>query len=483
MCTAKTGQQCAALLQLPPVRRLLNRPPSATQSAAIEVLVLCGKQGEQILQLGQEIPNVQFTVIDSSRHLPGVADDGTPDAPIQNVHVLEADSNPHTVKNVYFDIVLCVANYFGTLDDFEIKSTVEHVRRSLEDDGLLLIHDLQKTSLDQPENSSLFSALTHHGYKQSNTMQCMFTLRDSAMTDALAACRISPDLHTTPTTPVSKSEHVSVHDKISNCELSTFRHDALCIDELPGKGRVFLAAADIEPNTRLLVDAAYGIIPEPTELDGETRLLCSNIMCSRNVPAKDGVRCLRNCHKDVIWCNEQCRVQASPRHAMECDWLSSWAEEIEQTECRRDFGVMWLVIRLAIRRYLEQQLLTEAADNTETDRQTSSMPLGEEAINQLAGGPEWLDAEQLSTWTRLIEKYIVDPSLTHSLPVMPFDDWLKLLGQEETNSFGLYKGQAGQWPLPPNPKRRGITHGAAVYPLASVANHSCMPNVSLVSRD
>jgi len=58
----------------------------------------------------------------------------------------------------------------------------------------------------------------------------------------------------------------------------------------------------------------------------------------------------------------------------------------------------------------------------------------------------------------------------------PMDEIVNLICKIELNSFGLYPGVTGQYPVV-STEGRGDYYGGGVYPTAAMFNHSCCPNV------
>ncbi|KAL3496177.1 hypothetical protein BJX62DRAFT_232681 [Aspergillus germanicus] len=279
-------------------------------------------------------------------------------------------------------------------------------------------------------------------------------------------------------------------------------HLAQSVD--PIKGRKLQASKRIQKGEVLLLDPPYAIIPTPTPtLDADAEpadsatpiLLCSNPLCNRSLPQGTGTRCANRCSTDVIWCNETCHEADKPRHDFECTWLAKYSSRLRTKWGEYNFGMLWLIVRLLARRHAEGQDYNDSngssngtshTNGTTTDSTTSSssssiqtptFKAGWPAISSLCGTPETWSHAQTREWTVLVKKYLSKASLPHDLPNA---NVLGLICKEEANSFGLYPRETGVYP-PPSVKEeqvgRGEQFGAAVYPRASIANHSCCPNI------
>jgi trans-aconitate 2-methyltransferase len=163
--------------------------------------------------------------------------------------------------------------------------------------------------------------------------------------------------------------------------------------------------------------------------------------------------------------------------------------------------MLWLIVRLLARRHAEGQDSndsngssngtshtngtttdsTTSTSSTSIQTHTSKFKAGWPAISSLCGTPETWSHAQTREWTVLVKKYLGKTSLPHDLSNA---DVLGLICKEEANSFGLYPRETGVYPPPPVKEEqvgRGEQFGAAVYPCASIANHSCCPNVCICS--
>ncbi|KKK27391.1 hypothetical protein ARAM_002278 [Aspergillus rambellii] len=237
----------------------------------------------------------------------------------------------------------------------------------------------------------------------------------------------------------------------------------------PIKGRQLETSHPIKKGEVLLIDTPYAIIPA-VDAAGSA-LLCSNPQCNRLVSPNTGQSCPNRCLADVIWCNQTCRQTDQRRHEFECAWLSRYATSVRSKRGEYNFGMLWLIVRILARQNTDT-LLSDLAE----EESNPGFQHGWEAIQSLCGSTETWSHEQVRSWTGLAKKYLGPAALPHG---MNAENVLALICKEEANSFGLYPRETGIFhPLPTPPVDRGEQFGAAVYPRASIANHSCCPNVS-----
>lgn len=244
----------------------------------------------------------------------------------------------------------------------------------------------------------------------------------------------------------------------------------------PLKGRQFRASHLIPKGTRLLIDRPYAVIPVVDDPSHNKNLICSNPRCNRpSAPHRDQRRsCPNNCVADVAWCSSACRETDQPRHAFECPWLKRYASSIRSRRDEYTFGVLWVIVRLLATRHWESPGLGLDDDDE------GHAPRRWGGIDSLCGSVETWPLGQVRAWRVLVKKYLQDsPVLPHGLSA---ERVLRLICQEEANSFGLYPRETGVLlPSRGAPVDRGEQFAAAVYPTAAIANHSCVPNVRRMS--
>ncbi|KAL4864924.1 hypothetical protein BDV12DRAFT_200642 [Aspergillus spectabilis] len=248
-------------------------------------------------------------------------------------------------------------------------------------------------------------------------------------------------------------------------------HPHLAQSVHPIKGRQLQASQPIQRGEVLLVDPPYAIIPT-TAVDANNSLLCSNPQCNSHVPQSTGTRCPNRCVADVIWCDDSCRKTDQPRHEFECLWLTKYAASIRSKWSEYAFGMLWIIVRILARRHIDHNRVDSEPQQTPSLTQFKS---GWDAINSLCGTIDTWSHAQVREWTILVKKYLSSSALPHHLTN---NDVLALICKEEANSFGLYPRETGLFPPPTPPIDRGEQFGAAVYPRASIANHSCCPNIT-----
>ncbi|KAE8155147.1 hypothetical protein BDV25DRAFT_135192 [Aspergillus avenaceus] len=237
----------------------------------------------------------------------------------------------------------------------------------------------------------------------------------------------------------------------------------------PIKGRQLLVSQPVRKGELLLVDRPYALIPAVDEPETSEDIRCSNAACHRAVTRDaERVSCPGRCVADVVWCGLGCRDADAPRHQFECTWLKKYARAIRAKWGEYDFGVLWLIVRILASRQVE-------LGAGSAGRASRSFKVGWDAIQCLCGSQDTWAHSQVRHWTVLAKKYLAsNPSFPHG---MGTNDVVTLICQEEANSFGLYPRETGVLPLPDPPIDRGEQFGAAVYPTAAIANHSCSPNI------
>jgi len=273
-----------------------------------------------------------------------------------------------------------------------------------------------------------------------------------------------------------------------NMESLPFVHPDLAIDVTTSKGRLVSAAGSIMRGEIVMVDAPYALVPAMV-LDDPPFLLCSRHRCNRRIPSKvtsqtTKVGCPDHCTAEVVWCSEECRSQDTMRHDMECLWLRHTSAEIRESNGDSAFGLLWMIARILIVKHLEEKAAVQTngrhsnvdGQSEPSDGKVSSSHFGRrgwDAVWNLEGEPSSFPADKVAGWRTMTEKYLVKDTLRFKYLV---DDIVKLICKVETNSFGLYPGVTGEFPVV-SPAGRGDYYGGGIYPTAAMFNHACCPNV------
>ncbi|KAF7719929.1 Uncharacterized protein PECH_005786 [Penicillium ucsense] len=261
-------------------------------------------------------------------------------------------------------------------------------------------------------------------------------------------------------------------DKETIGKQSRWVHPHLIESIDPIKGRQLRASQDIPAGTCILIDCPYAIIPVVDNPATSEGLLCSNRACNRALRAPASrVVCSKSCLSDVAWCSTTCRDSNMAYHNFECSWLKRYAVPIRKKWGEYVFGMSWVIVRLLASQHVERTTRLE----DEGVRPTQEWKCDWRGVESLCGSVDSWSHEQVRSWTLLVKKYLQKSAvLPHD---MTPDQVLHLICQEEANSFGLYPRETGIYPCPEPPMDRGEQYAAAVYPIAAMANHSCIPNM------
>lgn len=266
-------------------------------------------------------------------------------------------------------------------------------------------------------------------------------------------------------------------------------HPALTVSRSATKGRLVVAASIIEPHTTLMIDLPYALVPAPLAHDPPF-CLCSHDRCHRRWSASNHftIACPQRCAPELVWCSDDCRAQDASRHEPECAWLRSGGRKARQKHGEFGFELLWLLARIFIRKHCDEAWAgknpgdrvqhpdaTDDAVDSLADAASHFDRRGWDSVWHLAGSPESFPAKDVRGWRDLATNYLID-----QLPgvACTVDQAVGLVCRIETNSFGLYPGVTGDFPVM-NRNGRGEYYGSGLYPTAAMFNHACCPNVSL----
>jgi trans-aconitate 2-methyltransferase len=263
--------------------------------------------------------------------------------------------------------------------------------------------------------------------------------------------------------------------KGSREEASVFVHPGLKVGLDPAKGRKVVPTRLLKDGETLLIDSPYALVPAMMA-DDPPYYLCSWNECNRRIqPQTKAVNCPDHCVEEVMWCNEQCRQNDRNRHNLECSWLKRFSSDIRSKHGDSDFGVLWLVARILIHRHIDVQMNRCGRIVGKGNQELAHLHLrGWDSVRSLDGNPKGFRAELVEQWKLLAQSYLAGIALDIEVDTQ---DALDLFCKLESNSFGLYPGVTGEYPVVSFVSRGGY-YGAGIYPTAAMFNHSCCPNVS-----
>jgi hypothetical protein len=260
-------------------------------------------------------------------------------------------------------------------------------------------------------------------------------------------------------------------------DLTPYVHPHLIVEHDPLKGRFVTTSGLIRDGETLMIDAPYALVPAMLT-DNPPFRLCSRHECNRRIqPLEDHVACAEGCIAEVVWCDEKCRSLDDRRHRFECCWLKQFSTEIRAEYGDSDFGLIWLVARIIILRYLQHDIHMPAVTSpVKLNGITVShfQKRGWDAMWNLQELDVTFIPDQYGLWKAYAKKYLTAASLGFD---MATGEVATLFGKVDNNSFGLYPGTTGEYPVV-SFVSRGEYYGGGVYPTAAMFNHSCCPNVS-----
>ncbi|OGM48677.1 hypothetical protein ABOM_001982 [Aspergillus bombycis] len=526
---AITDTECDELLRIPSIQTLFEH---STGTSPMKVLDLCCGQGRHTINLAKRFPAVDFQGVDHSAYLLNIARErAAAENTGRNTVFLEGDARQIPAANDSFDLVLLMGNSFGYCSEEDNAQLLAEVQRVLKPQAIFLMDNVDggwmrsnftpggwEWIADTPTVRAKSGAKTTNGKllacrerEMSPDKKTMASREIVIDLDGPSVCQdlfysvrlydldeIKTLLHTNglammtedvrqmsgPTSEsvadlgMMESRQLVVAQKTRTTvtannfcaqDMDTYIHPNLVQSYDPIKGRMVVLSAPVPAGTVLLKDAPYAIVPavHPARNDA---VLCSSVECRRRLPQDaGGIHCQEDCLQDVVWCNSHCQSADQTRHDLECSWLKRHGLTLRETEGEDDFAMLWIIVRIFANRQLEQQARTEERNHLHWE---SRFQRGWESIDMFRGNQEQWPKDRLEHWERLIKTYLSD------VPWLPnTQEVLSLLCKEEANSFGLYPGVTGVFPLPDPPVERGIHYGLAVYPRATICNHSCLPNI------
>lgn len=253
---------------------------------------------------------------------------------------------------------------------------------------------------------------------------------------------------------------------------TAYLHPNLAVEVDEVKGRKVVASQPIREQEVVLVDTPYALVPA-MEQDEPPFVPCSNSDCNRRIPrcSESRIHCEKKCTVEVSWCSSECRSWDSRRHDMECSWLKELSPQIRDAHGDSDFGLLWLITRIVISKQIAGERAKSQATNAMSEDHFDRK--GWDAVWNLEGDSHAFPEDRIAYWTQLTETYLQSSLLEARLSA---DETVNLICKVELNSFGLYPGVTGEYPIE-SFVSRGEYYGGGVYPTAAMFNHACCPNV------
>lgn len=532
-----TAKECDGLLNIPRVQKLFQ---NATSITPVKVLDLCCGQGRHTIHLAKRFPAVHFHGVDQSTYLLDIAQERAKAEDLTRNTKFEAgDARQIPVADDNFDVIVLLGNSFGHGNEQDNLQTVREARRVLKPGGIFIIDyvdgEWMRANFTQSGWEWLDTELVAKANKQLRSITASMKLlacreRELSPDKKLLASReividlAAPAVHQDLFYSVRmydldemegllhraglcmqpqdaqqingpKNENGAADAGMMECrqlvvahkpgvtstapataltplvpqDADLYIHPHLTPDYDPEKGRSLRVSESVPVGTVLVVDPPYAVVPSehPSTHDA---IMCSNIICRRQVPQAIAVRCPNDCIQDIVWCNDHCRATGQATHDFECDWLKQHGTTIREKEDEYTLSMLWIIVQIYAGRHLEMQAKSGSHQHYPWQ---DKFPYGWRGMDDLRDNMDLWPQAELDIWRRQIETYL---SNHQGLP--DTEEVLMLVSKEESNAFGLYPGATGIIPFTDQPHKRGPQYALACYPRATMANHSCFPNVS-----
>ncbi|KAK6221502.1 hypothetical protein LQW54_001274 [Pestalotiopsis sp. IQ-011] len=145
-----------------------------------------------------------------------------------------------------------------------------------------------------------------------------------------------------------------------------------------------------------------------------------------------------------------------------------------------DYHMLWIIVRILAARYLERHGGTPTNVRQQSSCQDQFIS-GWKGVGMLRTNRQAWPPSQIAHWSTLVRVYLQEES---SLPeTIPVDDLVNLICAEETNVFELCPGPTEIFPGQELDMCRGKQYGLALFLRITLANHSCIPNVTHQADD
>jgi phage FluMu protein Com len=271
--------------------------------------------------------------------------------------------------------------------------------------------------------------------------------------------------------PVSHPDDIAV--KISGKEnlLISGASDGLMLKFLPERGRFYVATRQIQPGEILIVEKPYACVLFAENWETHCQY-CAD-------PVKNGIPCTECA--SVIFCSDSCRSKAHSYHSIECNHMMNLA----QFACT---GGPYLAYRMITAHPLDYFLQRKDIISELRDASTKVMPLDYIESNEYVNvycltdhaaqkSPEDIKESMITAvyMTKLLERggyFGLEPRLEDKIFICML--LLRNIMIFDCSYFTYHERTLNDHNTLEEPPDRGM----AIFSAASLANHSCAPNMS-----